>query len=305
MHKAQAIPQIAIVYPASYLKESNSPFSPNTNALQGILYALLDNQFCAEILMEHHLPGKIQNYPMIIVPECKSMDAATKQMLVDYVKTGGNLLVSGAGVASIFKEELGINSFEKSEEKQIFINAANRLGAVRSVILETKPGNEVEILSKFYTGNDLRDELETGAATVAKIGKGNIGAIYFDAGNAYQQYKSMVIRDFLGETVSQLFSNPMVKTDGSKLVHVAANTKNGKTYISLINVAGEHTNQSAIGYDQVPALTDLKVSIASKNKPAKIVMQPGGKEMEFSYSNGVSTLVVPKIEVHTILEIQN
>lgn len=148
VHKAQAIPQIAIVYPASYLKESNSPFV-NTNALQGILYALLDNQFCAEILMEHHLPGKIQNYPLIIVPECKSMDAATKQMLVDYVKTGWNLLVTGAGVASIFKDELGISSFVKTEEKQIFINAANRLGAIRSVILETKPGNEVEILSSF------------------------------------------------------------------------------------------------------------------------------------------------------------
>lgn len=304
VHKAQAIPQIAIVYPASYLKESNSPFSPNTNALQGLLYALLDNQFCAEILMEHHLPGKIQNYPLIIVPECKSMDAATKKLLVDYATAGGNLLVTGAGVASIFKDELGISSFLKTEEKQIFINAAKRLGSVRSVIFETKPNEEVKILSKFYSGNDFRDELETGAATVRKIGKGNIGAIYFDAGNAYQQYKSMVVRDFLGETVRQLFNNPMVKTDGSKLVHVAANTKNGKTYISLINVAGEHTNQSAIGYDQVPAITDLTVTVSSKSKPAKIIVQPTGQEVDFKYSNGISTLKIPKIEVYSILEIQ-
>ena len=114
-----------------------------------------------------------------------------------------------------------------------------------------------------------------------------------------------MIRDLLGETINHTFQNQLVKVNGSKLVHVAANTKNGKTYINLLNIAGEHTNQSAIGYDQVPALHDLTVSISTQKKPAKIILQPEGKEMDFSYSNGISTLVVPKLEIHSILEIQN
>jgi hypothetical protein len=95
----------------------------------------------------------------------------------------------------------------------------------------------------------------------------------------------------------------MVEVSGSHLVHVALNKLNGKTMISLINVAGEHTNQAAIAYDQVPALTDLTVSIKSATKPKKIVMQPEGKPMQFSWSNGESSVIIPKLEIHSILEI--
>ena len=303
VHKAQAIPQVALIYPASYLNENNAPFSPNTNALQGMLYALLDNQLCTEILMEHHLKGKIGEYPLVILPECNSMNEDTKRLLAEYVANGGNLLVIGANTTKLFKEELKVQTAEITEAKQIFIKAANRLGAVRSKVAEITPDLQDKVLSRFLTGNDFRDESQNPSAFICKLGKGNIGAVCFDAGSVYQQYKSMVIRDFTGEIVQQLFNDPVVKTKGSKLVHVAGNTKNGKTYINLINVAGEHTNQSAIGYDQVPALHDLTVSFSSKKKPSKIVLQPGGKELGFNFENGVSEVKVPEIEIHSILEI--
>ena len=233
------------------------------------------------------------------------MGEETKLLLIEYAKSGGNLLVIGSGASGIFKDELGIVSAETSAEQQIFIQAGNRLGAVLSVIFETGTTPQNESLSWFYSGNDLRDKTKNAAATSKKLGKGTISAVNFDAGSAYQQYKTPVIRDLLGETINHTFQNQLVKVSGSKLVHVAANTKNGKTYINLLNIAGEHTNQSAIGYDQLPALHDLTVSISTHKKPAKIILQPEGKEMDFSFSNGISTLVVPKLEIHAILEIQN
>jgi hypothetical protein len=84
-------------------------------------------------------------------------------------------------------------------------------------------------------------------------------------------------------------------------VHVAVNRLNNKTYIHLINVAGEHTNKAAIGYDQVPPLTDLSVSI--KGKPSKIILQPERKELKFNYANGKSTVSIPRLAIHSILEV--
>jgi hypothetical protein len=95
----------------------------------------------------------------------------------------------------------------------------------------------------------------------------------------------------------------MIEVTGSHLVHVAANKLNGTTYIDLINVAGEHTNQSAIAYDLVPALTDLTVSIKTQTKPSRIILQPENKEIEFSFLDGKSTVRIPKLEIHSILEI--
>jgi hypothetical protein len=253
--------------------------------------------------MEHHLKENIGDYPMVILPECNSMNEEIKRLLIDYVENGGNLLVVGANTLAIFKYELGIKSIETTEAKQIFIKAGNRLGAVRSKVAEITTDLQGKELSRFFSGNDFRDESQYPSVFICKLGKGNIGAVCFDAGSAYQQYKSMVIRDFMGETVQQLFASPMVKIDGSKLVHLAANTKNGKTYINLINIAGEHTNQSAIGYDQVPVLHDLTVSFSSDKKPSKIVLHPGGKELSFNFENGVSQIKVPELDIHSILEI--
>jgi hypothetical protein len=94
-----------------------------------------------------------------------------------------------------------------------------------------------------------------------------------------------------------------VKVAGSQLVHVALNKLNGRTYINLINIAGEHTNQAAIAYDQVPPLSNIKVAIQSDSKPSKIILQPESKELIFSYSNGKTNVTVPVIEVNSILEI--
>jgi hypothetical protein len=86
-------------------------------------------------------------------------------------------------------------------------------------------------------------------------------------------------------------------------VHLTLNRLNGKTYVNLINVSGEHTNQSAIGYDQVPALENLEVRIRTGSKPADILLQPEGKKLKFSYSDGVATVRVSRLELHSILEI--
>src|SRR5512133_2602154 len=52
-HKAKAIPQIALLYPATaYQRKTARPYSNPTEVLQGALNLLLDNQNPVEILME-------------------------------------------------------------------------------------------------------------------------------------------------------------------------------------------------------------------------------------------------------------
>jgi len=177
------------------------------------------------------------------------------------------------------------------------------LGCISSKIRSVELSSDCKLITNFYNSNDYRDQSKSIASSVRQVGKGKIAAIYFNAGTAYSQYKTPVIRDFIAEIIDQLAPERMVEVTGSHLVHVTVNKLNGKTMINLINVAGEHTNQSAIAYDQVPPLTDLTVIIKSATKPAKIILQPEGKEMQFTWSNEKSTVLIPKLEIHSILEI--
>ena len=301
-HKAQAIPQIALLFPAlSYQHNSKSVFSGSPEKLQGTLYALLDNQFPVEVLMEHNLIGKTNQYPLIVIPECDTIAPALLNELQTYLQNGGNLLVIGAETAGIFAKELGIQSTKTIEEKTTFISAANRLGSILSPIRSVELAPDSKVISSFYDVCDYRYKSKTIASSVRQVGKGKIAAIYFNAGTAYAKYKTPVIRDFITETIAQLSPEKMVEVTGSHLVHVALNKLNGKTYVNLINVAGESTNQAAIGYDQVPPLTDISVII--QGKPSKIILQPEGKELNISYAAGKSTVIVPKLEIYSILEV--
>ncbi len=304
VHKAKAIPQIALLYPtASYQKNGSRPFSNGTGMLQGALNLVLDGQQSVEILMEHHLRGKMNQYPLIIIPECDYLETSFLEELKKYAADGGNLLIIGTETAKLFEKELGIILLVKTEEEQAFIATSDKIGAIRSSIAEVELIPGVTSISNFYNGSDFRDKGTNISSSVNRFGKGKVAGVYFNAGSAYLEYKSPVLRDFIGNQIAELFPKPLVKVTGSHLVHVTTNQLNGKMFVNLINMAGEHTNQTAIGYDEIPSLKGLTVSICTANKPAKIVLQPEGKELEFDFQNGVSKVVVSELAIHSILEV--
>ena len=303
-HKAKAIPQIALLYPtASYQKNAPVPYSYSTLKLQGALNLVLDGQHPVEILMEHHLRGKMEQYPMIIIPECDYLEATFIDELKRYARDGGNLLIMGTETAKLFEKELGIKSLGDIKEDQSFIASSDKIGAIRSSLLsvELQPGTKA--VANFYTGSDFRDKGKLIAASVNDFGNGKIAGVYFNAGSNYIDYKSPVLRDFISDLITKLFPDQVVNVSGSHLVHVAVNQLNNKMYVNLVNIAGEHTNPSAVAYDEIPALKDLKVSIKTIKRPARIVLQPEGKDLKFDYQNGVSKVVVSNLPIHSILEI--
>jgi hypothetical protein len=303
-HKAMAIPQIALLYPSqSYENNWITPYSGSTDKLQGTLYALLDNQLPVEILMEHNLSGKMSQYPLIVIPECDYIAPSMLTELRAYLENGGNLLIIGPETARIFARELDIKDAKKTEEQTLFISADNRLGTINSPSLDMEMGAESKILSHFYNASDYSYLEKNIASSTRKVGKGKISAIYFNAGTAYNQYKTPLIRDFVAEAIDQLSPELILKVTGSHLVHVTANKLNDKTMINLINVAGEHTNQTAIAYDQVPELKEITVSIKTAVKPSKILLQPEGKFLDFTFSDGKSIVKIPNLKLHSILEI--
>jgi hypothetical protein len=304
-HKASPIPQIALLYPGQdYQNRSKSAFSGPTDQLQATLYALLDNQLPVEVLMEHLLAGKMNRYSLIVIPECNYLGPSIMIELRSYLEQGGRILVIGAKTAALFADELGIQSSKFTNEKTSFISTSGHLGGIRSARLEVELNPDAQVLNHFYKSSDYRDRDQTISSSMRLVGKGKIAAIYFDAGTAYSQYKTPVIRDFLAETIASLAPERMIELSGSHLVHLALNKLNGKTMINLINVAGEHTNQAAIAYDEVPALHNLVLSIKTKEKPVKITLYPEGLELPVTLTDGKSQVTIPRLDIHSILEIE-
>ncbi|MCX7825468.1 MAG: hypothetical protein N2689_07905 [Verrucomicrobiae bacterium] len=107
-HRAQAVPQVALLYSTTHsYRRTRTLFSPDHTPIDGALQALLENQWSVEVLSEHHLAGRLRDYPLIVIPECEYLDATFRNGLVAYVKAGGNLLLIGRSAAKLFEGELG------------------------------------------------------------------------------------------------------------------------------------------------------------------------------------------------------
>jgi len=303
-HKAIPVPQVALIYPSvSYQEKSPVPYSGPTGRLQGALYALLDAQYPVEILMEHHLPGKLDEYSLVVVPECQFLSEASLEEIRSYLKNGGRVLVIGSETAGIFREELGIKSSEIIKRTGTFISIPGRIGSVKSEVLKVMLQGDARPLSFFYTASDFSYKGDAVSASINRYGNGRIAGIYFNAGTSYIEYKTPVIKDFIEGVISELNPGKIVEVAGSDLVHVAVNKLNNRIYVNLINVAGEHTAQSVIGYDEIPPLQDLRVTINLSSKPAAIILQPEGKKLRFSYKEGRAAVAIPGLTIHSILEV--
>lgn len=303
-HKAKSVPQIALLYPtASHQKNGTRPYSNSTWKLEGALYMILDNQYPVEILMEHHLLGNMNKYPLIIIPECNYLDPEFRSEIIHYVEDGGKLLVIGSETGELFREELGIKSLEQREAVPEFIAAGNKIGAILSQYAKVELNDDARMISAFYEGSDFTRKSDIVASSSRKLGKGTISAIYFNAGSAYSEYKSHVLRDYAGDHIASLFPDPEVKVKGSRILHVAVNNKEGRTYINLINVSGDHNAKSVIGYDEIPYLKDLTVAIKTGKQPRKIILQPEGTKLAVEFKNGISTVLLPDLHIYSILEI--
>lgn len=304
VHKAKAIPQIALLFPtAAYQREASRPYSNAPDKLQGALNLILDGQYSVEILMEYNLEDKMNQYPLIIIPECDYVEASFLEKLRNYVENGGNLLIIGVETIKLFEKELDIRTMAEVVDFPTFIVESDKIGAIRSTIAKVGLMPDAKVTSYFYDGSDFRSRGENIAASENKFGKGKVAGIYFNAGSAYYEYKSPVLRDFISNRIEELFPTPLVKVSGSHLVHVTTNQLNGKIYVNLINVAGEHANPKAVGYDEIPTLKNLTVSIDTKKKLAAIFLQPEGIKLDIDFQNGISRVVVPELPIHSILEI--
>jgi len=306
-HRAQALPQIALLNsgPAYYRKSTNllRPWSGELTPLSGVLNALLDAQNCVEILSEHHLAGRMSNYPLIVVPEWEYLEAGFRAELLAYVKAGGSLLLIGLKAAALFKDELGVRFTGKPTDKQQWLQHDGWLGGVGSGSQPVKLRGSAQPFGTLYDEDDDAGPSHI-AASVRKFGKGLIAATYFNFGERYRKASTPVARDFLHALVRRLFPKPMVEVRGSHCVDVTVNRLGGRLTVNLVNTAGPHADKDLYVFDEIPPVGPLEITLRPGFKPSRITLQPADKDLFFFYRNGEAALTLPRLQIHDILVVE-
>lgn len=299
------VPQVALLYSnVGYKSQLTTVYNTGDGKQQpmiGTLNALLYSQLPTEILQEHHLKGRTQSYPLIVVPEWKIIDKTLQDELIEYVRQGGNLLVIGSETVKLFESQLGV---QLGTSTQTISNWGfdQLLTGTKATFRPFEPLSGTQTFGQWFSGGDLRFAAGP-VASIASFGKGKIAGIYFNFGEQHYKRETYVGRDFLGTMAKKLFQ-PQVTVNGSKFVNVALNQKQGTTYLNLINMAGNHANKAIHASDEIPPLFNLKVTVKSPLRPKQVMLQPENKPLPFAYKNGEITFTISKIDIHSIVAIK-
>lgn len=304
-HKAVPVPQIALFYStAGWKNTTNGVYSSSgTDAIQGILYALLDGQHAVEVLKTHQLEEHLNQYPVVIIPEWEYIEPPMLERLKTYATNGGKILIVGAKATRLFDDLLGVSG---EDEKQIpmskeYLGYGGRLAQLNTAVRFIHVPANAKGFGGLFATTDFR--FPSGVpATVTNVGKGKVAAVYADLGETYRASTSPVVRDFLSGIIDTLFPDPLVKVNGSHRVHVVPVTKNGRLMVNLVNTSGDHSNPNYAGFDEIPPLRDIKVSVKLEKKPAAAILQPEGIKCDVAYVEGEAIVNVAELKIHSVIE---
>ena len=307
-HKTQPVPQIALLYSreALYRKMKTVfrlPWEYPMLPFKGVLNGLLDSQYSVEVLVEHHLTGRMREYPLIVIPEWDYLDEDFKAELLAYVNQGGNLLLVGTKATALFEKQLGV-TFEGQEAKKLqWVEHNGRLASINTLHQSTKLSESAKPFGKIFASNGFKGD-SVHAASINEYGKGKIAGVYFDFGQQYREARTVVAREFLNSLVRQLFPEPVVEVTGSHNVDVTVNRIDGKLAINLVNTSGPHSDSAVHVFDEIPAVGPLEITICYPEKPKKVMLEPDGKKMKYKYSDGKVHTVVPQLDIHSVIVIE-
>jgi hypothetical protein len=271
--------------------------------MESVLTMLLDGQHTVDILMDHQLKERLDKYKLLVIPEWTDLDESLKKAILQYIRNGGSVLVIGGNAVREFKPELGVTFFGAPKTIPFYIGFNDDLSGIKAPWQPVIPQPGTETIGSCYSVCDSRYPTGNPVVTITQIGKGLLAGFYVDIGNAYSTNQSPTYRKLMDKAVDRLVQLPMVSVTGSEYIHTVLSRKGSRTMVHLINTGGSHFNSKVFTYSEVPPLGPIAVRIRLDNTPSSVRLQPEGTTPEHSFHDGILTVKVQRLEIHSIVEI--
>ncbi len=107
----------------------------------------------------------------------------------------------------------------------------------------------------------------------------------------------------LSAAIGRIFPEPLVEVSGSDHVDVSPRRLDGRLTVHLVNTAGPHANAPDEGITSVPPVGPLTVAIRLDRAPKKITLEPEHRRLLVSWSNGRASVTVPRLDIYSILTV--
>ena len=312
--QSESIPQVAVLYDATTPRNScaivNAIYGRGYSAMRGMVHAILGAGHSVDIVADHQLLGQLDRFPLVAVPEWDGLKPEMIGQLIHYVRRGGSLLVVGGKMARLFADVLGVR-VGRFSDADAFVHVPRSTSVelagvvrVKGPWLDVEPARGTRVLA-WRTPGMYEREGRAPAATITRVGKGQVAAVYGSLGQAHFDAHSPWSRGLFGSMLDRLYK-PIVRISGSHQVDMALRRKDRKLAVHLVNVAA--MTAAANGryplIDKIPPIGPITVDIRLARRPRRVRLEPEGRTLRCRWTANTVTVTVPRLEIHQALVIE-
>lgn len=304
--------------------EQSRPFSRDgMDKLMGLTALLCDSGITFEIANETVLRGKMQECPLIIIPELYcGMTEETIEELRAYAQSGGSLLLIGTRTAEVFANAGFGFTFEYDTEVPEIPNFANcDIGHKKEAFADCLPryfsldGEDFGVAASAVKINAAQDSAivarihtsfrDAGApvAAVSDFGQGRLGIIGANLGTDYSLGMQYLHRTLIREMTDQLYDQLARVESCAGIAEINCLMVKDTLNLQLLNAGGAHTNPRSVTENHIPPLENLRISVREDQPIEKVILRPENTELSVEHVGGRAYFTVPRVEIHSVAQI--
>jgi len=303
-HRTRTVPQVALLLSETSIHDKTDRlfggWGDLTRPVEGMLHALLELHYSVDIQAEHQLAAALGRYPLIVIPECHLIPDDLREALIRRAQRGGSLLLVGAEAARAFGDVLGVKmAGEPANAQAMYLQGGDDLAWLGGTWQEVEP-TTAQWVGRAYRSSDTRQDPSC-AATVGRLGKGMVGAIYGPFGTVFRGFHNPVARRFLGDIMKRLFPRPALTVEAPPCVDVALRKKRGDLLVQMVNASGMQVASDYPIIDYIPPVSNLVIELAIGKRPSRVCLEPGHESVRANWSRGRLRVRVRSLDIHSIL----
>jgi len=318
-HNAVIKPDVGILYSPKGHRASDYlvPFSNNNPYIlefNGTLLALCDaGRSVSALHAERIHEFDLSKFNTIVVSNQLEMEADTKAALLAYAKAGGELLLCGVDTVNLFAADLQLEVASHQGDTPIALfTGENYEMEVRTPYVHVCGQNAILGMHPCLVEGDLACtnppptivplEQTIPACLKCAYGEGNVCIVPANLGRFYQETNTYQAKKFFADVVKALRPGT-VSISTPAAVDVLITEKNGKDYIHLINLLGEHRSNTVKTFDYIPPVPNVEIAYRTQAVPTAVCCQPGNKPVAWHMENGTLHIRLDSVALYDILEI--
>ena len=305
--ETKSVPQVALLHnPVDYYAKNDPLYclGESTRALEGALHALLQNNLPVDVLNDITLARRINQYPLVVIPEPESLCKELIDACKEYVHNGGNLLISGAYGPGIFSDLLGVEPVGEPENGTYSVISGKEMVSLSGLWQSVKSAG-AHIISHIHNGEEpQRDSLDMPAVTINYYGKGKVIGIYAPVFQFFRSNPYPRLRRFIGEAVAAFENRNIVQVNAQPWVEVSLRKKDDRLLLHLLNKATGHPlSAENHAVEEIPVTGPIKITMQLAERPKGVSVYPEDDRLVYKWSNSVLEVELPGIHIHSIIAI--